>query len=42
MLYVPNGESKLDYSIEVAIAPSGDKPSARIVSMQRIRIEPRL
>jgi hypothetical protein len=42
MLYVPKGETELDYGIEVAIASKGDKPSARIVSMQRIKIDPRL
>jgi hypothetical protein len=42
MLYVPKGEAELDFSIEVAIVSRGGAPSARIISMRRIEIDPRL
>jgi hypothetical protein len=42
MLYVPKSETSLDYSIEVAITSKHAEPSARIVSMRRIKIDPRL
>lgn len=37
MLYVPKAEASLDYSVRVDIAPGHGKPTARIVSMRRIR-----
>lgn len=42
MLYVPKSETSLDDSIEIAITSKRGKPSARIASMRRIKIDPRL
>jgi len=39
MVYVPKSEASLDYKVEVDIASSNGKPSARIVSMQRVKAE---
>jgi hypothetical protein len=39
MLYVPKGEASRDYSVEVAIASTRGPPSARIVSIQKIKID---
>jgi hypothetical protein len=36
MLYVPKGETSLDYRVQVYIAARRGKPVARIVSMRRV------
>jgi len=36
MLYVPKGETSLDYRVQVDIASRRGKPAARIVSMRRV------
>ena len=39
IVFVPKSEASLDYKVEVDIASSNGKPSARIVSMQRVKAE---
>jgi hypothetical protein len=41
-LYVPKAETSRDYSIAVDITARRGEPSARIVSMQKVTIDPRL
>jgi hypothetical protein len=40
-LFIPKSESSLDYAVAVDIASSGAEPKARIVSVQKIKIDPR-
>ena len=37
MVYVPKGETSLDYKMQVDVAAKSGKPAARIVSMQRVK-----
>jgi hypothetical protein len=37
MLYVPKGETSLDYRVRIDITRRGGQPAARIVSMQRVK-----
>jgi hypothetical protein len=39
MVYVPKGETSLDYKIQVDIVTKSGKPAARIVSMQRVKAD---
>jgi hypothetical protein len=39
MVYVPKSAASLDYKVQVDIASGKGKPSARIVSMQRVKAE---
>jgi hypothetical protein len=39
MVYVPKGETSLDYKIQVDIVTKSGKPAARIVSMQRVKVD---
>jgi hypothetical protein len=39
MLYVPKGETSLDYKMQVDIAPKHGKPAASIVSMRRVKAD---
>ena len=36
-VFVPKGEASLDYKVQVDISSKNGKPSARIVSMQRVK-----
>ena len=37
MVYVPKSETSLDYEMRVDISSQNGKPSARIVSMRRVK-----
>ena len=37
MLYVPKGETSNDYKVQVNVRTTGDKPSAQVVSMRRVK-----
>jgi hypothetical protein len=37
MLYVPKGETSNDYKVQINIRTTGDKPSALVVSMVRVK-----
>jgi hypothetical protein len=37
MLYVPKGDTSFDYAVRLDISAKGGKPTARIVSMQRVK-----
>ena len=39
MVYLPKSETSLDYKVQIDIASGKGKPSARIVSMQRVKAE---
>jgi hypothetical protein len=39
MVYVPKSEASLDYKVQVDVASRNGKPSARIVSMQRVKAD---
>lgn len=39
MLYVPKGETSNDYKVQVNIRTTGDKPSALVVSMRRVKAD---
>ena len=39
IVFVPKSEASLDYKVQIDIASSNGKPSARIVSMQRVKAE---
>src|SRR4029077_665234 len=39
MVYVPKSETSLDYKVQVDIASSNGKPTARIVSMRRVKAD---
>jgi len=39
MVYVPKGETSLDYRMQVDIVTKSGKPAARIVSMQRVKAD---
>jgi hypothetical protein len=38
-LYVPKGETTNDYKIQINVRTTGDKPSAQVVSMRRVKVD---
>lgn len=42
VLYVPKSESELAFRVDMAIGTTGSRPTARVVSVQRTKIDPRL
>ena len=39
VVYVPKSEASHDYKVQIDIASGNGKPSARIVSMQRVKAD---